>query len=101
MILGVTGHRPNRTTTWSERAFNELTALATRSIQQARPSGLITGMAQGWDQACAVAAVRLQVPFGAAVPFEGQADRWDERAQGDYEKLLLFADMVHVVSPGP
>jgi uncharacterized phage-like protein YoqJ len=58
---------------------------------------VIVGMAQGWDQAVAIACTRLCLPWVAAVPFEGQESRWDQRAQDDYDKLLLCASQVHIV----
>lgn len=97
MTLAVTGHRPHKLGGWNLGIHNALIAFATDRLQRDDPAGVITGMALGWDQAVAVACVRLGIPFVAAVPFEGQESRWNEQQQGDYQKLLLCASAVHVV----
>lgn len=55
IVLGVTGHRPPDLGGYSEEAFKLLTSLARKHIERIGPSEVITGMALGWDQACAVA----------------------------------------------
>lgn len=97
MILAVTGHRPQKLGGWNRGIHDGLGAFAMAVLADRRPSGVITGMALGWDQAVAVACVRLGIPFVAAVPFEGQESRWNDQQQGDYEKLLLCASQVHIV----
>jgi uncharacterized phage-like protein YoqJ len=58
-------------------------------------------MALGWDQALAQAALDLQVPLIAAVPFEDQWTRWPEAARKRYFKLLEQAFAVeYVCQPG-
>lgn len=98
MIVGVTGHRPHKLGGWNRGVHDALGAFALDLLQHERPQGVITGMALGWDQAVAVACVRLGIPFVAAVPFEGQESRWNDQQQGDYEKLLLCASQVQIVS---
>lgn len=98
MIVCATGHRPDKLGGYNQRAFNALADFAQRRIALLAPSGVIVGMAQGWDTAVAVACTRLGLPWTAAIPFEGQESRWDQRAQDDYHKLLLCADSVYTVS---
>jgi hypothetical protein len=98
MIVAATGHRPDKLGGYNQTAFNALADFALRRISLLRPSGAIVGMAQGWDTAVAVACTRLCLPWVAAIPFEGQESRWDERAQNDYQKLLLCASQVYVVN---
>ena len=98
MIVGVTGHRPHKLGGWNRGIHDALGAFALDPLQSERPQGVITGMALGWDQAVAVACVRLGIPFVAAVPFEGQESRWNDQQQGDYQKLLLCASQVQIVS---
>ena len=98
MIVGVTGHRPHKLGGWNREIHDALGAFALDLLQSERPQGVITGMALGWDQAVAVACVRLGIPFVAAVPFEGQESRWNDQQQGDYQKLLLCASQVQIVS---
>lgn len=96
-VIAVTGHRPKSLGMWNRGIHDALGAFAMVTLAEKRPSGVITGMALGWDQAVAVACVRLGIPFVAAVPFEGQESRWNDQQQGDYEKLLLCASQVHIV----
>jgi hypothetical protein len=60
---------------------------------------LITGMALGWDQACAEAAAGLGIPFTAVVPFEGQERVWPQEARTHYQDLLSAAARVVIVPP--
>lgn len=97
MIVAATGHRPDKLGGWTKDVHNALCDFALRTLALQRPSGVISGMALGWDHAVAVACVRLGIPFVAAIPFEGQESRWPKTAQNDYQKLLLCASSVHVV----
>lgn len=97
MIVAATGHRPNKLGGWSREVHDALCGFALRALADRQPQGVISGMALGWDHAVAVASVRLGIPFVAAIPFEGQESRWSKQAQGDYHKLLLAAEMTHVV----
>ena len=96
MTLGVTGHRPQGIVGYRKSV---LEAFALDAVRRARPSGVISGMALGWDQAVAVACVRLGVPFVAAVPFPGQERRWPAAAQQEYSRLLECASTIHFVTP--
>lgn len=58
-------------------------------------------MAHGWDQAVAEAAIDLDIPFTAAVPFVGQERRWPAGSQRRYRQLLAAAVSVEIVSPYP
>lgn len=97
MIVAASGHRPDKLGGYDQRTFNALADFALKWIDLQKPSGMIIGMALGWDTACAVACTRLCLPWVAAVPFEGQDSQWGDRARNDYEKLLLCASTVHVV----
>lgn len=97
MILGVAGHRPQKINT----THLKLRTFAQTVMAELRPAKVITGMAVGWDQACAEAAHDLGIPFIAAVPFEGQESRWPGPAQATYWWLLgQAAEVVHVSTPG-
>jgi uncharacterized phage-like protein YoqJ len=97
MIYAGTGHRPDKLGGHTKEVFNALVGHAQKGLDLLRPDGMISGMALGWDQAVAVACVRLGIPFVAAVPFEGFDSRWPRVSRDDYQKLLLCADQVHVV----
>ena len=98
MILAGTGHRPDKLGGYSLTLEVALTDFAGRVLARQRPVGVISGMALGWDQALAVASVRLGIPFVAAIPFEGQESRWPSRAQREYAVLLGAASQVRVIS---
>lgn len=57
-------------------------------------------MAQGWDQAIAASCIYLDIPFVAAVPFEGQELLWPEAARAQYRSLPEKASVIEVISEG-
>lgn len=97
MILAGTGHRPDKLGGYDRRLFNDLCDFAAVVLTGIRPSGVISGMALGWDQALAVACVRLSIPFVAAVPFVGFESRWPSASQEDFKKLIMAAEALYVV----
>lgn len=101
MIACGTGHRPDKLMGYSDVAHLRLTRFATDVLSEIRPTGVISGMAIGWDMALARAAVALDIPFTAAVPFEGQQGRWSPAQQAEYSFLLSRAHAVkYVCAPG-
>lgn len=105
MILAGTGHRPKRLLVhgvppYSGPAFDVLTSFATQELRRFRPATLISGMALGWDQALATAAVALNIPFHAYIAFEGVETRWPDASQDQFNALLARAELVRIVSPG-
>lgn len=66
-----------------------------------RPAKVNCGMALGWDQALAEAAVLEGIPFDAYVPFLGQESVWPEESKKHYRYLMGKADtIVYVCPPG-
>jgi hypothetical protein len=101
MILAGTGHRPNKLGGYGPQAHDRRVALAVAALKRHAPARVISGMALGWDTALAIAAVRLEIPFVAAVPFEGQESAWPSLSQAEYRRLLdRAAEVVHVCPPG-
>ncbi len=98
MIVAGTGHRPDKLGGYNPTVQRALEHFALAVLTQKRPLGVISGMALGWDQALAIAAVRLGIGFVAAIPFEGQEKRWPASSQAAYNTLLKAASMVHVVT---
>ena len=97
MTIAATGHRPSQKTrgVWisklvgssvnpfSREVFDLLTECAQGALAReikGRPSlRVIVGMAQGWDLAVAVAALRLEqidLALEACLPFEGHGTAW-------------------------
>ncbi len=100
MRLGITGHRPDKLGGHGPKVARALRELARAEIQALGPELVITGMALGWDQACAEAALELGIPFQALVPFMGQEKIWPNEAKAKYFKLLGAAKEVSFVSSG-
>lgn len=114
MIIAGTGHRPNKILVDGKPAYDKkpyeiLVNFAQEILLEEFWSltpppmsshGLISGMAIGWDQALAEAAVRLGLPFSAYIPFEGQESIWPAHSQQRYRELLRLAANVVVVAPG-
>ncbi len=107
MIIVATGHRPNKILVNGEPAYDgtafELLRSFARSVlsgqTQVRPT-IVGGMALGWDQAIAMAAIDLDYPLHAYVPFVGQEARWPKESQHRYRRILENAARVHIVSHG-
>jgi uncharacterized phage-like protein YoqJ len=88
MKIAGTGHRPAKLGGYGEEVFTKLVLLARRALEKYQPTEIISGMALGWDQALAQAALDLKIPYTAAVPFKDQAKRWPQTAQMKYQQLL-------------
>jgi uncharacterized phage-like protein YoqJ len=103
MRIAATGHRPNKLGGYQEEILGSLTGLALGYLKNSmeRPDAVISGMAQGWDTAVALAALDLGLPLLAAVPFDGQEESWPPDARTRYQHIIVRATNVHVVSPGP
>ncbi len=98
--LCVTGHRPNKLGGFDYRITNRLYHVALEALMEHWPAEVITGMALGWDQAIAEAALTLKIPFIAAIPFEGQERLWPPAAQDRFRSLRLKAASEVIVSLG-
>lgn len=100
MILSVTGHRPDKLGgyAWSTLSRAVARRLAAE-LDRLRPERAITGMALGVDQWFAWLCVQRGIPFIAAVPFEGQDERWPKpEARDRYQHLLSLAAEVQIVT---
>ncbi|KAA0573470.1 hypothetical protein [Azospirillum sp. Sh1] len=77
MILAVTGHRPEKLGGHSPALRRKLAVFASFRLRHfiqthGRPDKIISGMALGWDQAMAIAAIAAGIPLVAAVPCDAQ-----------------------------
>lgn len=99
-ILAGTGHRPNKLGGYSASASNRLRELAISELRRIEPSIVISGMAIGWDQALAEAAITLQIPLHAYTPFIGQEAAWPFESRSRFNRIMARASRVVVVSPG-
>jgi uncharacterized phage-like protein YoqJ len=100
MILAGTGHRPDKLGGYFDHIHIRLLALARAELTRLRPSLVISGMALGWDQALAQAAVDLGIPFDAYLPFIDQDLTWPLAARARYWDLLKRAHDGIYCSPG-
>lgn len=106
-----TGHRPNvifekEKYPYAKEHQDILVKFAQQQILNLMKSanktiaGIISGMATGWDQGIARAAINLGLPLLAAVPFEGMESKWPESGQKEYKDILSKAAKVHIVCEG-
>lgn len=102
MIVAGTGHRPPRLGLgYAKDDRAKLAAFAkARLLAMGGVTRVISGGAQGWDQALAHAAAVLKIPFVVAVPFAGQESKWPLDAREYFGRLLARAAEVVIVSEG-
>ena len=100
VIVAGTGHRPNKLGGYDDRVFKRLVDLAKAIIKETKATKVISGMALGWDQALAQAAIELGIPFIAAIPFKGQESRWPTSSQKKYQEIIQKAEEIIIVCPG-
>jgi len=94
MILGVTGHRKVINIEFVKNQIHDI-------LIELKPSEVISGMAQGYDLTVVKECIKLNIPFIAAVPFQGQESIWPKFAQEEYINLIKLAKSIeYVCSPG-
>lgn len=101
MITSGTGHRPPKLGGYSANIFNDLVDLARSGLAAlGQHECVISGMALGWDQALAVAALDLDLKLIAAIPCERQERLWPLSSQRKYHSILNRAHWVTLVCKG-
>lgn len=101
MIIAATGHRPPKLGGYGKEALVRLYKVALQELLVPGPTKVLTGMALGWDTAVALACVKLELPFVACVPCEGQEKMWPAESQARYNKLLAAAEETVLIRNGP
>lgn len=71
-IICGTGHRPDKLGGYSNEVTQKLIRVCRFGLEKLQPSLVISGMALGYDQALAEAAIELKIPFHAYCPCYGQ-----------------------------
>lgn len=100
IILAATGHRPDKLGGYDNQlAQTALVRVAMDELREIRPAWVLSGMALGWDQAIAQAAIELQIPLAAVIPCAGQESRWPGVAQDYYQRLRQCASWEIVLAP--
>lgn len=89
MIAAGTGHRPDRLGGYTIEGWRNTCRVARLALEEHQPSIVISGMAQGWDQALAKEALEMHIPVYAYIPFDGQDSRWTDRSRLYYQRILL------------
>jgi uncharacterized phage-like protein YoqJ len=103
MILAGTGHRSNKLfkhDAYSKDNLKHLIKFAKIQLLKHDPDEVISGLALGWDQALALAALGLNIPLIAAVPCYNQDSGWGPAYQKLYKELLEKSDKVIYVHKG-
>lgn len=102
MKVAGTGHRPDKLGGYTPEVMENLVKVAEDYLRKFEEIPVvISGMALGWDQALAQAAINCNCPLHAYVPFAGQEKAWPIESQKYYNKLLEKAAIVHICSAGP
>jgi len=100
LVYAGTGHRLEILGGDRVITYAALKAYALQILPSYNPKEVISGMADGWDQALAEGSLELDIPFIAAVPFLGQESIWSPEAKEKYHRLLEAAKEVVIVCPG-
>jgi uncharacterized phage-like protein YoqJ len=100
-VVGGTGHRPHRLPPGCERwARAALDDLVVRLRNEHGTRTVVSGLALGFDQWLAYAALEAGLRLWAHVPFPQQADSWPQPQRDEYCRLLAAADQVTVYGNG-
>lgn len=98
MIIAVTGHRPDKLGGYSDEAYVKIVNLANFFISRLdKKTVILTGMAQGWDQAVAAACLNNQIEYIACIPFRGQELLWSPASQKTYNTLMSTSSNTIVI----
>lgn len=102
LIIAGTGHRPHKLGGYerlTEIRCIRLTLDFLRELRKTREiKEIITGMAMGWDQALAEAALMLDIPLMAYLPCRNMHKHWTSTSQERWLRILNRADGVFSAS---
>lgn len=101
-VVAVTGHRPNKLGGYDipNPLYDLVVAGLVSAFEKFKPDYVITGMAIGVDQWAAEVCINMNIPFIAAIPFEGQENVWPPKSQAKYQLLLSKAAEKYVICQG-
>lgn len=102
MIVAFTGHRPDELGGWDlpNPTYIHVCQQIEKTLKEVQPEKVISGMALGVDQWAANIAVKLNIPFVAAMPFMGQDSVWNAESKKTFQTLLKMASEQVIVSEG-
>lgn len=103
MLVVATGHRPQSLPGgFKNRELHQrIKKWINRKFLESQADYAISGMAIGMDQWFAEECIALNIPFTAALPFEGQENKWPPRSQEHYRWLLSKATKIVYVDREP
>ena len=104
MIIGITGHRPPGLGCGYDipnPVYDKVCQALSDKFTELKADKIISGMALGTDQWVAMTAVKMSIPFIAAVPCDGQDSQWPDESKAKFKLLLDGAAEVVIVLPGP
>ena len=104
-----TGHRASKLPWgYNERdirciEFKEKLDAVIGAVYESGVTHFITGMANGCDMYCAEAVLKLkdehpEITLEAAVPYDGQEEKWDKKLKDRYRSILMSCESVSVIS---
>lgn len=103
MVISGTGHRPSKLGNYKQYnsiILPNLTELAAEALDHFDATHVISGGAQGWDTAIALAALDLDLKVTIAVPFKDQDNYWGVQEKDTYNYICDHANEVVVVNSG-
>lgn len=102
MIIGITGHRPDRCGGWTvpnEKSIKIKEELS-KIFKEKDAQIVITGMALGSDMYASEVAIDMNIGLWAAVPCDDQDLLWNKEQREKYKNLINACSNVINVSPG-
>jgi uncharacterized phage-like protein YoqJ len=102
MIVAFTGHRPDKLGGYKlpNPTYIKVCREIEKALKELKPEKVLSGMALGVDQWAANIAYKLDIPFVAVIPFEGQEKAWPEESQKTFRLLRKLAAEEVIVCPG-
>lgn len=91
-IIAGTGHRPSKLGGYERLTEVRCIRLAMDYLKEFRKTteikAVISGMALGWDQALAEAALLLQIPLLCYVPCRNMGRQWTTKSKERWERIM-------------
>lgn len=98
-IVCGTGHRPDKLGGYDEEVFWNIVRLCRFAIPKVGATHVISGGALGFDQALAMAARDLKVPYSLFLPFEGFDSKWPLMSRSRLAELVKTAFETRYICP--
>jgi uncharacterized phage-like protein YoqJ len=100
MIISFTGHRKILNQYYPHKVWNPICTEVVKILEDLKPDMILSGMALGFDSVACEAAIALNIPFKAIIPFKGQETAWPYKSQKRYNDYLTKAQEVIILSEG-